>query len=126
MILPDTSIWVEFLRGHQPYFDQVSDLLDNGEVAALSPIFGELLQGTKTDGERSTILGFWYNPPHLPEHGLFLRAGAESGRNNWMDKGVGLIDSVIIVAARETASFVWSLDKKLLGLLKKEEKYFPA
>jgi hypothetical protein len=43
-----------------------------------------------------------------------------------MDKGVGLIDGAIIVAARETSSFVRTLDRKLLRLLKKEEKYLPA
>jgi predicted nucleic acid-binding protein len=125
MIIIDTSIWVEFLRGNQPFFDQVGKLLAKGEVASISPIFGELLQGAKNNRERAVITGFWDNIVHLPENELFIRAGAESGRNNWMNKGVGLIDGMIIVAARETSSFVWSLDKKLLGLLKREEKYLP-
>jgi predicted nucleic acid-binding protein len=126
MIILDTSIWVEFLRGHQPYFDRVSELLAQAEVIALSPIFGELLQGAKSNNERSILLDFWNNVAHLPEQDLFIRAGAESGRNKWMDKGVGLIDGMILVAARETTSFVWTLDKKLLGLLKREEKYLPV
>jgi predicted nucleic acid-binding protein len=123
MVIADTSIWIEFFRGNEPYFAQVSDLLDKNEILALSPIFGELLQGAKNNKERSTILEFWNNLPQISEHDLFIRAGMESGRNKWIDKGVGLIDSMLIVAARESISFIWSLDNKLLRLLNREEKY---
>jgi predicted nucleic acid-binding protein len=125
MIIIDTSIWVEFFRGNQPYFDQVSELLVNGDAVALSPVFGELLQGAKNDAERSTIVSFWNTLPRLSEFELFIRAGLDSGRNKLTDRGVGIIDSVILTAARENASFVWSLDKKLLSLLKREEIYIP-
>jgi predicted nucleic acid-binding protein len=123
MVIADTSIWIEFFRGNEPYFDQVSDLLDKNEILALSPIFGELLQGAKNNKERSTILEFWHNLPQISEHDLPIRAGVESGQNKWINKGVGLIDSMIIVAARESLSFIWSLDNKLLQLLNREEKY---
>ena len=123
MIILDTSIWVEFFRAHQPYFDQVSDLFSQNEVLALSPIFGELLQEAKNSAEREVIEEFWNSLPKIDETDLFVRAGSESGRYKWIDKGVGLIDSVIIIAARETVSFVWTLDSKLNRLLKLEEKY---
>jgi predicted nucleic acid-binding protein len=123
MIIVDTSIWIEFFRGNEPFFTQVSDLLDKNDILAISPVFGELLQGTKNNKESSIILDFWNNLPQISENELFIRAGMESGRNKWIDKGVGLIDSVIILAARETISFVWTLDNKLLRLLKREEKY---
>jgi predicted nucleic acid-binding protein len=123
MVIADTSIWIEFFRGNEPYFAQVSELLDKNEILALSPIFGELLQGAKNNKERSTLLEFWNNLPQISEHDLFIRAGMESGRNKWTDKGVGLIDSMLIVAARESVSFIWSLDNKLLRLLNREEKY---
>ena len=123
MVIADTSIWIEFFRGNEPYFTNVSDLLSKNEILALSPVFGELLQGAKNNKERSTILEFWNTLPHISEHELLIRAGMESGRNKWTDKGVGLIDSVLIVAARETISFIWSLDNKLLRLLNHEEKY---
>ena len=55
MIIIDTSIWIEFLRGNQPYFDQVSELIDNNDIIGLSPVFGELLQGAKNNNERSRI-----------------------------------------------------------------------
>lgn len=126
MIIIDTSIWVEFLRGNESYFDEMDILLSQNDVLALSPIFGELLQGAKNNAERAFIIEFWNNLPRINEEDLFIRAGAESGRNKWDSKGVGLIDSFIILAARETVSFVWSLDKNLLHLLKKEEKHSPT
>lgn len=126
MIIIDTSIWIEFFRGNQPYFDQVSELIDNNDIIGLSPVFGELLQGAKNNNERSIITDFWNNIYKINEDDLFIHAGAESSRSKWLDKGVGLIDSVIITAAKNSTAFVWSLDKKLLKLITIEEKYNPT
>ena len=125
MIIVDTSVWIEYFRGNQPYFDQISELLILNKIVALSPVFGELLQGAKTNNERSILMDFWGNLFKMQEQELFVHAGAESGRKRWMDKGVGLIDSMIIVAARESAFFVWTLDKKMLSLLNREEIFVP-
>ena len=125
MVIIDTSVWIEFLKGKKPFSDHVSELLDRNETLALSPIFGELLQGAKNNREISIIQGFWKNLPKISEDNLFIKAGLESGKNRWVDKGIGLIDSVIISASRDTGSFVWTLDKKLLAILRKEEKYTP-
>jgi predicted nucleic acid-binding protein len=126
MVLADTSIWIEFLRGNQPFFDQVSEVLEKNEILALSLIFGELLQGAENNNERKVIIDFWNNLPKLPETDLFIRAGLESNRHKWIHKGIGLIDSAILVAARDTSSFIWTLDKKLLSILRKEEIYKPG
>jgi predicted nucleic acid-binding protein len=123
MVLVDTSVWVEFFRGKQPYLDHIGDLIARNEIITISPIFGELLQGAKDNREQSIIMDFWNSLPKPDESGMVIRAGALSGRSHWINKGVGLIDAMIIVASRETSSFVWSLDKKLLQLLKNEEKY---
>ena len=37
-----------------------------------------------------------------------------------ISRGVGLIDSVILVLGKRTKSKIWTLDKKLLKLLDKE------
>jgi predicted nucleic acid-binding protein len=126
LIIIDTSIWIEFFKGRNPYFDQVSNLLTTNDILALSPIFGELLQGAKSNNERSIIIEFWNNLPKISESDLFIHAGFISGKQKWLDKGVGLIDSVIIIASQETSSFIWTLDTKLSRLLKKEELYTPS
>jgi predicted nucleic acid-binding protein len=125
MVILDTSVWIEFLRGNEPYWEAVSDLLDRNEVLALSPVFGELLQGARNKRERSLIHEFWEALPKADEQDLFIRAGAESGRSKWIDKGVGLIDAAILMASRETSSFVWTLDKNLDRILSREDGYKP-
>lgn len=123
MVILDTSIWIEFFKTNNPYFDQVAYLIDQNEIIGLSCIFGELLQGAKGNREKNLIHDFWSAIPQINENELFIRAGLESCRKKWLSKGVGIIDSAIIVAARESSSFVWTLDKKLSRLLIKEEKY---
>jgi len=125
MVVLDTSVWIEFLKGNPPYFEEVSDLLERNEVMGVSPVFGELQQGARDNGERSMLHEFWSALPKAPEVDLFIRAGEESSRRRFFEKGVGLIDSAILCAARESSCFVWTLDKKLLAVLSKEEKYTP-
>ena len=123
MILVDTSIWVEYLKGHQPYLDQIGQLLEDRQVLAAEPIFGELLQGAKDDRERRVLLEFWENLPKISTQGAWVKAGALSSRNKWMDHGIGLIDAVLIFAARESKAKVWTLDKKIKTVLHQNETY---
>ena len=126
MIILDTSIWIEYLKSNNPFFEEVDVLLERNEVLALSFIFGELLQGAKNQRERQIISEFWSALPKIDETGLFIRAGFESGRHKWLDKGIGLIDSTILIASIESSSFIWTLDKKLSRILSKEQRYIPA
>ncbi|MBL8034632.1 MAG: hypothetical protein JNJ69_13085 [Leptospiraceae bacterium] len=52
---------------------------------------------------------------------LWLQAGALSHSVKAYSRGVGLFDMAIVVAARQTQALLWSKDKKLLSILKKEE-----
>ena len=123
MIIVDTSVWVEFFKGRQPYFLKLTELLEESQVLAMECIFAELMQGAKNKHERETINEYWLNLPKNTEQGIFLKAGLESGKNKWFSKGLGLIDSAIIILARETGSTIWTLDKKLRIVLRKNESY---
>jgi len=123
MILVDTSIWVEFLKGHQPYLDQMQQLLDERQILAVEPVFGELLQGAKDDRERRILLEFWENLPKNQMEEAWVKAGELSSRNKWIDHGIGLIDAVLIISARESKAKVWTLDKKLKSVLHKNENF---
>ena len=125
MVIVDTSVWIEFLKTNTPYFKSVDELLDRNEVVGLSFIFGELLQGTKNQRERKMVIDFWNALPKIDETGLFIRAGIESGRHKWIDKGIGLIDSTLLIASIETSSCIWTLDKNLLSVVSKEQRYIP-
>ena len=121
MVILDTSVWVEFLKGKEPFFKKITTLLEENQVYALECIFAELMQGTLNSRERDIIYEYWKNLPKAEVKNVFLKAGIESGKNKWLSKGIGLIDSVIILSARETSSRIWTLDKKLKDILEKEE-----
>jgi len=123
MIILDTSVWIEFLKGKGPYFTAVKTLLENRQILAMECVFGELLQGAKNKRERETIVLYWNNLPKINDEEIWIEAGEYSSAHRRISKGVGLIDCVIIVAARRENARIWSIDKKLNFLLKKEEKY---
>jgi predicted nucleic acid-binding protein len=121
MIILDTSIWIEFFRGNDPYFNKVSLLLRSGEVMGLSWIFGELLQGASTSKEAQLILKTW-NGIRKPELQIsetaWISAGEASQKGKWHSKGIGLIDAAIISVSEQYKVPVWTLDKKLYEILK--------
>ena len=117
MIIADTSVWIEFLKGNNPFFLDLQKLLENRQVIALEPVFGELLQGAKNKRERQIILDYWKNSPRIDEQGLWIDAGLYAGEKKLFSKGVGLIDAYIIVASLKTGSQVWTLDENLVKAL---------
>lgn len=120
MILVDTSVWIEFLKGHSE-FQSLAGLLDLGEVVTLGAIFGELLQGARTKHEVSIISQYWSNLKHLDSSNLWYLAGLQSFEGQYFTKGIGLVDASLITAARKHQCRIWTLDKKLLSILRDEE-----
>ena len=125
MILADTSIWVEYLKTKSPVFATLRVQLEQQNIVAVECIFGELLQGTKRSRERTIILQYWNNLPKRDEQGLCLEAGSLSQEYDYLSKGIGLIDSFLIVVARKYHVQIWTLDKKLLSALETNEIFTP-
>ncbi|OOV40222.1 pilus assembly protein [Leptospira kirschneri serovar Pomona] len=123
MILVDTSVWIEFFRGNEPYYSELKELIESSEVLVHEVIFGELLQGCKNKNEVSFILEYWKNLNTLTSDGSFLSAGKLSFESKHIDKGIGLIDSVLINEVRSNKLRLWTLDKKILNVLDKKEIY---
>ena len=113
MIIADTSIWIEYLRGNGEYQDMLNAYLDKREVIAVSAIFGELLQGCKKEREKNIINGFWENLPKVDESDLFIEACKLSNEYKLIQRGVGLSDAYIFAAAMQNDLFLWTIDKKL-------------
>jgi hypothetical protein len=102
------------LRGKdQSIVETVTEYLHDDKVIALSPVFGELLQGAKGSKEESDILAFWQNLPKHDEENLMIRAGLLSLRHKLWSKGIGLIDASILYSALETGFEIWSKDDNL-------------
>ena len=122
-IIVDTSIWAEFLKGNTLYFPHLQDLLENQNVLVIDCIFAELLQGAKDKRERDIILSYWNNLPKVEISDLYINAGIYSSEHKLVPKGIGLIDSVIIISCHHYKTKIWTLDKKLQNVMKKEEIY---
>ena len=123
MIIADTSVWIEFLKGNETVFRRMQTLLENREITALEPVFGELLQGTKNKRERQVIIDYWKNTPRIDESELWIVAGLYAGEKKLFAKGVGLIDAFIVIASLKTNAQIWTLDEKLNKVLQPESVY---
>lgn len=117
MIVADTSVWIEFLKGRYSVAKQFETLLNQRQIVAVECIFGELLQGVYSSDEAAIICSYWLNLPRNPENGIWIAAGEISWQKKYHSKGVGLIDLVILVFAEKFNYRVWTLDKKLKGIL---------
>ena len=123
MIVADTCIWIEFLKGNQPFYSDMSELLEQGQILGIEIVFAELMQGVKNKREREFISDYWNFLPKFSMDSLLFRAGVMSAKEKWYAKGVGLIDCAILMYSRESGSTLWTKDKKLLSICKKEDLY---
>jgi hypothetical protein len=123
MIIVDTSIWIEFFKGNIKIFNELKALLEKGNVLGVEWIFGELLQGARDKREINIINEYWKNLPKSENFGIWIEAGILSSENKLFSKGVGLIDASLIILSIKYSAKIWSLDKKLNSILKKNQKY---
>jgi len=123
MIILDTSVWIEYLKGNQNFYPNISKWLESREVLAIECIFGELLQGVKNNREKTIITNFWKYLPKENYEDIIIEAGIYSMENKLLDYGVGLIDTIILMHGIKSKSKVWTLDKKFLRIIPEEIKY---
>lgn len=123
MIVADTCIWIEFLKGKEPFFSDMTELLEHGQILGIEIVFAELMQGAKNKRERELISDYWNFLPKFSMDTLLFRAGVMSAQEKWFAKGVGLIDCAILMYCRESGSPLWTKDKKLLSICKKDDVY---
>ena len=125
MVVLDTSVWIEFFKGNEPYFQVVQKLIEARSVSAIEPIFGELLQGALNKREIATIKNFWEYLTKLDEPDLFIKAGELAYKEKLVTKGIKLIDAAIIFATINNNCMLWTLDKKILSHLDQRYIYNP-
>lgn len=116
-VIFDTSIWIEYFKGNPAYFEPCQQLLDSGSVYTLEVIFAELIQGAKGRRELDLIELYYRNLPKLDAPNQIFEAGIFSQKNQLLNKGIGLIDSMIIFAAVQNRKKIWTLDKKIKAFL---------
>ena len=123
MILVDTSIWIEFFRGKEPYFTKLKELIESSEVLAHEVVFSELLQGCKNKAEFNFILEYWESLNNIVSNGSFILAGKLSFEDKHLEKSIGIIDSILINETRKKNQKIWTLDKKILKILEPKHTF---
>jgi len=109
MVLVDTSVWIRFLMGRQPYATGLDELLSRDEVVGHEMVFGELLIGDR--GGRFKLLESYevmhqaMTVPHS-EVVEFVRERRLFGR------GVGWIDVHLLASAMVGGHRLWTADPR--------------
>ncbi|PJZ79183.1 PIN domain-containing protein [Leptospira meyeri] len=117
MILVDTSVWIEFFRGKEPYFSKLVGLIEASDIIAHEVVFGELLQGCKSRTEVTFVLDYWESLNNILSNGTFIQAGKLSFENKHLENGIGIIDSILISETKQRNLKLWTLDKKILKVI---------
>lgn len=110
MVLADTSVWIRFLAGRQPYLAELGRLLSLGEVAGHEFVYGELLIGDR-GGRKKTLAAFeQMHQARTLRHDevvAFVRLREFHGR------GVSWIDIHLLASALVERFTLWTADVPL-------------
>ena len=116
MVLVDTSVWIRFLTGREPYATELDSLLERDEVVGHELVFGELLVGDK--GGRKELLDAYeqmHQAATVPHAEVvdFVRERRLHGQGaGWID--IHLLASTIVGRYR-----LWTADPRLAALAEK-------
>jgi len=113
VVLVDTSIWIRFLAGTEPYAGELDRLLADDEVLGHDFVYGELLIGDR--GGRAKLLGAYKEmrqAPSIPNPEVveFVRHRKINGR------GIGWVDAHLLASAIVAHSTLWSADRPLAAV----------
>ncbi len=112
MVLPDTSIWVAYLRhGAEELTRELSEALERREVLVCGPVVTELVAGARAP-DRPTLLETmaglrWAELDHRSWQSVGLVA-AELRASGWI---LPLTDLQIAVAAHISEAVLWTADR---------------
>lgn len=95
--------------------------IENSDVMVPEIVIAELLQGCKSKLEETFILKYWENLNRINSEGSLIEASRLSFQNKYLDKGIGLIDSVLITQVKKKKIKLWTLDKKIMNILSQNE-----
>jgi predicted nucleic acid-binding protein len=113
MVLVDTSVWIRFLAGREPFARALDALLAGDEVLGHELVHGELLIGDV--GGRAALLGTYARMHHAAtvshaEVVQFAKARRLHGR------GLGWIDAHLLASALVERCTLWTADAPLAQL----------
>lgn len=110
-ILADTSVWIEFFKQRSETGDALEALILQGSVRVCGVILFELVQGVKSEAERSKILGAVSHLPYVEmSPSLWQKTGDLSSSIRKKGLTIPLSDILIAAVALEYNLTVFTLD----------------
>lgn len=122
-VLLDTSVWIEYFKGNDNYFAVCQELIERSQAYTIEIIFAELLQGAKGKREIDIINTYYTLLPKINMNQMYMSSAEFSRKEKLLTKGIGLIDACIITAASHAKCKLWTLDKKIISFLDKDQLY---
>jgi predicted nucleic acid-binding protein len=121
VILPDTSIWIAYLRpGAEDISRDLSATLERREVLACGPVVAELVAGARPH-DRATLLASLAGLPWAElDHQAWQSVGLLAAELRDRGQAVPLTDLEIAVAAHSSGAALWTADhqfKRLVPIL---------
>lgn len=128
-VVPDTSVWVDYLRhGQQGQSWHLDDLLRMSAIAVCGPVVAELLAGTRQP-ERSELWSLLRALPWTPlGHEHWRQAGEVAAVLREHGISVPLTDVEIAVSASAADATVWTRDRdfeRMVSVLPQLKLYQP-
>lgn len=113
MVLIDTSVWVRFFYGREPFLSEARRLMQLEEAAGHELVYGELLMGDL--GGRERFLGEYeriYQVSTIPHREVLamVRSRKLHGR------GVGWVDVHLLASALAARMQFWTADPRLAAV----------
>jgi len=110
MILFDTSVWLRYLRGEEPYESHARELLTRDSVLSHDLVYGELLIGNR--GSRTALLADLRQIPSAPTVAHREMVGFVQDRR-LLAQGLSWIDAHVLAATLLVHARVWTADEAL-------------
>jgi predicted nucleic acid-binding protein len=110
MVLIDTSVWIRFLLGREPFVRELKRLVTAGEAAAHDLVHGELLIGDF--GGRKKLLHDYdklFQAAIIPHRDVV----AFVEMRNLHGRGIGWIDVHILASALVSRLKLWTANSRL-------------
>jgi predicted nucleic acid-binding protein len=113
VILVDTSVWLRFVRGTEPYASELGERLGRDEVLGHELVYGELLIGDR-GGRRRLLVDYarMHRATTLAHAEVveLVRYRKLSGR------GIGWIDAHLLASALVERADLWTADAPLAAV----------
>jgi len=112
VILPDTSVWVAYLRaGAETLTLELSDALDRREVLTCGPVVAELVAGARQQDRAELIASFAGLPWADLDRAAWQSVGLLAAELRDQGLTLPLTDLEIAVAAHTSGAGLWTSDK---------------